>query len=277
MLILIVRMMSDLKQLDNLLEDDIKNQILVNPELVSYLGDLGNSVVVYEKTLPIYHNKVIADALMFTENQGVISFEIKTQHDNLKRLSHQLDAYARACNYNFVFCQDSQLSKVQELLAHKKYDHVGIITYEEFDGHVIAGLYKKATFSPYYSLRTLASLLWKNELYHILKIYIGRQDLVVANTYGKRADHNNGNKRVRISGHTNGNVRKDMNKGQLLNIYTKLFDTFHGTKIICETFINQSYSPEKQLVLYKVGEGQSYAPGDVAFKEPFQYKKHRKS
>ena len=261
--------------LDNLLEDDIKNQILVNPELVSYLGELGQTAVVYEKTLPLRNNRVIADALMFTEQRGVISFEIKTQHDNLKRLPHQLDAYIKTCNLNFVFCQDDQLSKVEELLNHKKYQHVGIITYEEFNGHVIAGLYKKAKPSPYYSLRVLASILWKKEIYNILNTYINRQDLVVANTNHTRASQLGTNKRVRISGHTNGNVRKDMNKNQLLNIYTKLFDNYYGTKIICETFINESYDPDKQLVIYKPDRDSHYNSGDVAFKEPFNYRKHR--
>lgn len=261
---------------DNLLEDNIKNQILVNPELVSYLGELGQTVVLYEKQLPIYHNGVIADALMFTEEQGVISFEIKTQHDNLKRLPHQLDGYARTCNYNFVFCQDDQLGGVLDIINHKKYNHVGIITYEEFDGNVIAGLYRRATPSPYFSLKTLADILWKNELYNILSTYISRQDLVVGNTYGLRSSHTDRGKATRISGHTNGNVRRDMNKGQLLNIYTKLFDVYHGTKIICETFINESYDPKKQLVLYKPGRDDHYIPGSVAFTEPFDYHHHKR-
>lgn len=259
---------------DDILEDDIKNQILVNPELVSYLGKLGDTAVVYEKTLPIYSNRVIADALMFTENKGVISFEIKTGHDNLKRLPHQLDAYARCCNYNFVFCEDKQLKGVQEILKHKKYYHVGIITYEEFDHKVIAGLYKQAEPSPYFSLRALAGILWKKELYSILNTYVSRQDLLIANTYGLKKQgslHDS-----RFSHRTgNGNVNRSMNKGQLLNIYTKFFDDFQGTKIICETFIQENFSPEKQLVLYKAGRDKKYIPGDIAFKVPFDYHKHR--
>lgn len=252
--------------MDNLLEANIKNHLLENTELYEGLGDLGDKVMMFEKLIPIYHNRVIADALLFTDNKGVISFEIKTQHDNLKRLSHQLDAYVLACTYNYVFCHDSKLEEVLALLKRKHYTHVGVITYDEFQGKVIAGVYQQPKPNPYFKLRALANIMWRGELYNILKVYYGKQDVLVEHTYNKinyRSDRQ----------HLTGFPRVSANKAELLHLYAKTFDDFYGTKIICETFIHDNYDPEKQLLLYRPGLD-TYHEGDIAYKIP--YKKHKR-
>lgn len=263
---------------DNLYEDEIKDAILNNNTLLSYLGDIGQTTVIYEKTLPIYGNKVIADALMFTEHAGVVSFEIKTQHDSLARLPHQLDAYIKASTYNFVFCHDSQLAKVEEILKARKYQHVGIISYEEFDGEVLPGLIRPGLPSPYFNLRVLANcVLWKKELYNILKTYIDKPNAVARNTYGTTLNNQtrSANKQTgdmyRIS-HLTGTINKQMSKKRLLTTYTKTFDDYAGTKVICELYIMDGYDPEKNLVIYHKGH---YRSGDVAFKYPYDYHKYR--
>ena len=88
--------------MDDLLEDDIKNSIL-HLQSIFPKNKLGKSLVTYEKTINF---KTIADCLIFTEKQGIIGIEIKTAHDTLKRLSHQLDDYVKCCSYVYVYCHD---------------------------------------------------------------------------------------------------------------------------------------------------------------------------
>lgn len=151
---------------DHLWEDDLKNSILQNKAIFSQLGNLGDTLVIYEKTI---YQQVIADALIFSSNLGIIGVEIKTQHDTLKRLPHQLDSYVRTCAYTYVYCHDSKLDEVLKLLAKKHYDCVGVISYEEYDHQPLAGLIRKPTFSPYITQMSYPSLLWKIELKSVLE------------------------------------------------------------------------------------------------------------
>lgn len=248
------------------LEDDIKNAILQNVHLLTYLGDLGQAKVVWEKTID-YH-KVIADCLIFTENKGIIGIEIKTESDNLKRLSHQLDSYARTCSYVFVFCHDSHLKDVLKLLEDKKYYFVGVISYEIFDKTVLAGLVREAVPSPKFSLYVCASMFWKREIYTILSTYYSQPSLLYNNTYSdNKGDYKKERERYRLPERIPGYINKSLNFKQLLTIYRETFDNRSGTKILCEIIINGLYDANKNLQIYNFGDTYIH---DKTFKQGYK-------
>lgn len=157
--------------MDNLYEDEIKNSVLHNQELFENdVGKLGQSCILYEKKL---NKRVISDVLLCSSTQGVIGIEIKTIHDNLARLPHQLESYSLVCNYVYVLCQDNLIDKVKHLLAELKLYWVGLISYEEFESAPLLGLIKPATLSPRVNTKDSSRLLWRSERANILKYLEG--------------------------------------------------------------------------------------------------------
>ena len=213
---------------DNLLEDNIKNSVLQNKSIFSHLGKLGNDLIIYEKKI---YDGVISDCLIFTQYQGIIGVEIKTQHDTLKRLPRQLDSYVRTCRYTYVYCHDSKVVKVKKLLKKKHYEFVGIISYTEFDKTPIPGIIQQAKMSPFLMYQGYTSLLWKDELRKIL--YIA--------TKTKQSD----------------TIRKLKYK------YSQLFPSLNGEQLIANFYINNYTDPKKPLQRYHFG---NYYYHDVTFR-----------
>lgn len=213
---------------DNLLEDNIKNSVLQNKSIFSHLGKLGNDLIIYEKKI---YDGVISDCLIFTQYQGIIGVEIKTQHDTLKRLPRQLDSYVRTCRYTYVYCHDSKVVKVKKLLKKKHYNFVGIISYTEFDKTPIPGIIQQAKMSPFLMYQGYTSLLWKDELRKIL--YIA--------TKTKQSD----------------TIRKLKYK------YNQLFPSLNGEQLIANFYINNYTDPKKPLQRYHFG---NYYYHDVTFR-----------
>lgn len=213
---------------DNLLEDNIKNSVLQNKSIFSHLGKLGNDLIIYEKKI---YDGVISDCLIFTQYQGIIGVEIKTQHDTLKRLPRQLDSYVRTCRYTYVYCHDSKVIEVKKLLKKKHYDFVGIISYTEFDKTPIPGIIQQAKVSPFLMYQGYTSLLWKDELRKIL--YIA--------TKTKQSD----------------TIRKLKYK------YNQLFPSLNGEQLIANFYINNYTDPKKPLQRYHFG---NYYYHDVTFR-----------
>lgn len=149
--------------MDNLKNDQIKNSILQNIEQFDY-PNITNSCVLFEKKISRH---TIADCLIMSASTGIIGCEIKTQHDTLKRLPHQLNDYTKVCKYTYVICQDKQLEKVQKVV--KNYPFVGLISYEEFDHQALMGKLKEAQPSKRLNATiTIQHLLWKSELVRII-------------------------------------------------------------------------------------------------------------
>lgn len=149
--------------MDNLKNDQLKNAILQNIEQFNY-PKIKRSCILFEKKI---NQHTIADCLIMSEHNGIIGCEIKTQHDTLKRLPHQLNDYTKVCKYTYVICQDKQLKKVQQIL--KNYPQVGLISYEEFDNRALMGKLKEA--QPSTRLNTnimIKHLLWKSELIRVV-------------------------------------------------------------------------------------------------------------
>lgn len=220
--------------MDNLREDEIKNSILQNESVFNL--NFGRSLVIYEKTI---YDGVIADCLIFSKQAGIVGVEIKTQHDTLKRLPHQLDSYVRTCAYTYVCCHDSKVKKVKTLLAKKHYDCVGIISYEEFDHQALVGLVKPAKFSPYINYRSFTSLLWHSEL----------------------------NKLVYLTTHEKFKHYKTVQ--YLAKTINSLFSNQQAERIISEMYIDHETDPKKPLQRYHFGDTYTH---DVTFRGVYRDK-----
>lgn len=250
-----------------IMEDEVKQAILANRHLLSSLGELGKTKVIFEKGMN--YGNLIADAVAFTQYQGIIGYEIKTEYDTLKRLPKQLDSYVRVCNYVIVFCHDSKLEEVEELLDSKNYPFVGIISYSDFEGDVITGMYRVPQLSPLFSMKACLSMLWKNEIYAILSAYVNHPSMVVANTYkSKHATVHDG---YRASQAQYGMLRKNMTKRAMISLYQNLIPNKEGIRIICEMFISENFDPNKNLQLYDYGDLFTH---DVTFKDGYKRKRH---
>lgn len=151
--------------MDSLREDDLKNAVLHNQHLFAHLGDLGKSVVLYEKKIS---KRVISDCLLLSSNQGIIGIEIKTDADTTKRLRHQLYGYARTCDYVYVLCHDNKVAPVKDVIKELGYGFVGIITYEQFENEPLLGVIHEPRHSPYTNHVNYCDLLWKSEIRQVL-------------------------------------------------------------------------------------------------------------
>lgn len=151
--------------MDSLREDDLKNAVLHNQHLFAHLGDLGKSVVLYEKKIS---KRVISDCLLLSSKQGIIGIEIKTDADTTKRLRHQLYGYARTCDYVYVLCHDNKVAPVKDVIKELDYGFVGIITYEQFENEPLLGVIHEPRHSPYTNHVNYCDLLWKSEIRQVL-------------------------------------------------------------------------------------------------------------
>lgn len=241
------------------IEHDIKNFFLDNKFLFNYLGDLGENRIVFEKNICL--GKVRADALLFTEKQGIIGVEFKTKNDNLQRLARQLKYYLKTCTYVFVFCDDVHVPQVEQLLKSKGYGCVGIIGYTNINQMIIAGVYRSATFNPHYSLASACQLLWKNEISWILRIISNNPAKLMKNTFKTQkinlpiaVENANHMMSLRLGNHATAYGSKHYSYNQLINNYVRLLGNKVGTQIICESFIYHGYNPDHYLKLYDFGD-----------------------
>lgn len=246
-------------------EDEVKDAILRNPQLFNGIKD---SMVIFEKS--IYYHKLIADALVFTKDNGILGVEIKTEGDNLTRLPHQLDYYVRTCSYTYVFCHDKHLNNVIKLLESKKYDCVGLISYDDFNGTVIAGKVKEAKWSPYLSAKASATLLWKKELYRVLRVFYTQPSKVLKERYGVENDTDNTGKQYRIHNMV-GSVNPKTRYRELLSIYGKTFNEHEALDILSNLYLSNNISEDKPLQRYYFGD--HYVKGSKTF--PNGYKRKR--
>lgn len=240
-------------------EHDIKNFFLDNKFLFNYLGKLGENRIVFEKS--ICNGKVRADALLFTENKGIIGIEFKTKNDTLKRLPRQLTYYVKTCNYVFVFCDDIHTTQVEQLLKQKGLSFVGIISYTNIGTTIIAGMYREAKLNPKYSLYSACELLWKNELAWILRVLSNKPARLMKNAFKTQhmdlkiySQQHNHFMESRLGNHATAYGSHHYTYKQLIDTYVRLLGTKVGTQIICESFIYHGYSPDHYLKLYDFGD-----------------------
>lgn len=237
------------------MEHQVKQALLDNPYLFSYLGDLGSSKIVFEKS--VNHGKLIADALVFTHNQGIIGVEIKTEYDSLKRLSHQLDNYLQVCNYVTVFIHEKWLKKVEKLLATKHIkDLVGIIVYSDFEGMVIPGVYQPAVRNPYFKIKTSLDMLWKTDIHYLVnKVTQGAVNRVANEHQGQALQayqHLGQGRAIALSSdlHRPAIGSRSLSKRMLVSQLVNLVGEANATQQLCDLIIDHHYDPNKVLTTY---------------------------
>ena len=140
-------------------ELDIKEFIIQNPQLFNAPEP---STIVFEKALSEFN--VIADALIFSHQYGIIGIEIKTEHDTTKRLRKQLSAYKHIANEVYVLIHISQAKKVKEILAMDRNETVGIISYAVFEGKITGVVEREARVPKEFRPKYILNVLWKEEL-----------------------------------------------------------------------------------------------------------------
>lgn len=227
-------------------EKDIKDFLLENGHL---FGDLGKSSVWFEKVLT-YSNKrnrdakkTVADALLFTEKKGVVGIEIKSRKDSTYRLNRQLKTYVLNCNYIYILVHDDHIDKVEEILASSNlYNCVGIISFTEYKGSIIAGIYKEATKNPNYSAFHALNMLHKQEL-HIILNEFNKPTRAYNREKGNYSYWNNKNT-------MEATFTKKMKKRELINNFIKRFGAEQSTEMMCELIIRGRYSPERLVKLH---------------------------
>ena len=219
--------------------------------IVSDLGELGSSKVLFEKSIGQH---TVADCLILSKSKGVIGVEFKSAHDTTKRLRRQLADYLKVCQFVYVMCDESILKHVIEITNDDMFTNVGIIVTRDFKDEIVLGSLKKAGNNPAFSLYTLAdSLLWKGELYTLLRTVVTRSDLVYKNRYHISEG------RTRAQGATANNglmspVRQNWSKRKMLTVYQNLLSDSIGTRAIIEMYLQNAMNPDKSVTMYKLGQ-----------------------
>lgn len=200
-------------------EDDIK-ELILNKKHV-FLDKNEQSVVLFEKA--IVWSKTIADCIIFSKNHGLIGVEIKTEFDTTRRLQKQLKDYSLVCDKVYTLVEDKHVEKVEKILKSNHYDHVGIITYTEFRGTPILGVYKEATAAPSKSVHMALEILWKQELQSILTSIKKQMKL--------------------------GTLEADtrLRKNAIINKIIQILGPEEANKVLCDIFINENTHPDKPL------------------------------
>lgn len=232
-------------------EADIKQLILDKKRM---FGDLGQSSIVFEKALSRTKDKsvqqVIADCLIFSDQQGLIGIEIKTERDSTKRLLKQLRAYSLNCDYVYVLCHDLHVEKIEQLLRRYQLQHVGVIAYTSFRGKPTSGIYKLATYSPNKSVYHALNMLWKKELLALLGTLrhpatrieeeLGIPSYKVGDRKGMYGLHGD----LVKSSYSNR-----MSKSQIVIELISRLGEYEANKVLCDVFIHDLLHPERAVKL----------------------------
>lgn len=193
-------------------------------------------VIIYEKA--IMRGKCIMDCMVVDTQGTVIGLEIKTEHDSTQRLKKQLDMYSLVCKYVYVVCHDNFIDKVEKILKRYHYDHVGIISYIDFNNQPTFGKYRKAKQSPKRSAYHTLDVLWKSEL---VDIYGGMRNPYKYYENGKRQITKNHDYNSLRGGHNTNKTRKP----QLIANMRKMFGDLVCYELFGKSFVYGVTNSEK--------------------------------
>lgn len=149
-------------------EKEVKNYILDNSHF--FVKQPGMCRIYFEKA--ICFGNTITDCLIFDKTNLEIGIEIKTKHDNTKRLAKQLTDYVRVCDYVWVFIHESLLYEVSDIIDRLGLDCVGIISYVEINDEIIGAVYRPAYYNNKSSVYLAYQMLWSTELKVLAKALV---------------------------------------------------------------------------------------------------------
>lgn len=223
----------------------IKALILKHPEL---FGDLGKTTIIFEKALPTH--SVIADCLIFSSIQGVIGIEIKTDHDNTRRLNNQLKAYEEICDRVYVLCHDNKVAEVIKVLKRYHHDSVGLMSYSTYQGEQLTGIIRDVQICPTFDPANILRVLWKHELVAVANSLTSSGtldfDLVQRKLNLDAATRSYG----RISSGTINPISQSMPKEQIVQYIVGILGLLGAHQLIVDMFINHTKHPDKVLHYY---------------------------
>jgi len=226
-------------------EADIKDLILTKQHLFIQPGE--DHTVLFEKA--IVSGSTIADCLIFSSNSGMIGIEIKTERDTTKRLNKQLKHYSLCCDFVYVMCHDDHIEKTEEILTKHGHSHVGIVSYEEYRGEAIVGVYKQATRSPFKDVRAALNILWREEIASILGSFKRQMNTLeefglTVNSAASRSGGLDGMFKMSSAG-------KYMRKPELITAIINRLGAEEANRLLCRIFINRKSHPSKLLKYYQ--------------------------
>jgi hypothetical protein len=226
----------------NFYEADIKELILNKKHIFLQSGQA--STVLFEKGIVI--GSTIADCLIFSEEKGIIGVEIKTEHDNTRRLNKQLKNYSLVCDLVYVLCHDNHVEKTEDILKKYNHHHVGIIAYTEFRGKAVLGVYKQAVRSPFKKVRVAYQMLWKEEISNILGSF--KRQMKTLEEQGFSVDVAKSRSQGLHGLYTQSNAStKYLKKTDMINMIVSRIGEEEANRLLCDIFISGRMHPEKNL------------------------------
>lgn len=231
--------------MDNLYEADIK-EVILNKRHIFLQDRDTKSTVLFEKGIVV--GSTIADCLIFSE-EGIIGVEIKTSHDNVRRLNKQLKNYSLVCDKVFVLTHDNHVDKVEVILSKNNFHHIGIIAYTEFKQTPIMGIYKPAAQSPAKKVRMAYQILWKEEVTNILGSF--KRQMKTLEEEGLTVDIAKSRSQGLHGLYTQSNAsKKYLRKSDMINMIVARLGETEANRLLCDIFIAGRMHPEKNLKFY---------------------------
>ncbi|MDT9683425.1 sce7726 family protein [Streptomyces sp. TRM76323] len=232
-----------MKKIDDeaqLYERAVKTLLLTKPHI---FGNLGRSSVVFEKA--IASHSVIADALIFSENYGIIGVEIKTDHDSTTRLNRQLSAYKVVCDQVYVLCHDNKLEAVERVLERYKHTSVGIVAYSTYEGEQALGIVKDSYPADEYKPEAILDVLWKSEVRALADVVSSPTKLTIIDMKRKLGESFN-----RFAMSVPPVFTNRMPKKSLINQIITRIGKYQAHEIATMMFYEHIKDPEKALKYY---------------------------
>lgn len=223
-----------------LYEQDIQLAFMDELQL---LPDLGEYVVLREKGFVMNNSR--ADLLIFSDKQGIIGIEIKTEADSTSRLKSQMDNYDIVCDYVYVLCHEKHVEKVEKTLRKNHKPYVGILSYIEFRGLMIVGEHRKAYRSPKKSVHMAWQMVWKADILKVLYRLIDGQSLMLLqgkvgwennNPYRGKANQNAGESGISMVYNR---------KGDLIHMIRNWLGDDNANNLLCRWFITRDSESEQ--------------------------------
>lgn len=131
--------------------------------LFDYYESMGKRLRFFEE---LNIGKSRADAILVLADK-LIGFEIKSDVDSLERLPGQIKNYTNYCNENYLVVGTFFLDKAQQILP----DTWGIYSCQQTEDNCSLVCVREAQPNPKVKIKNQLSLLWRNELIHIVKKY----------------------------------------------------------------------------------------------------------
>lgn len=229
-------------------EEDIKSLFLGKEHV---LGELGKTGIIFEKGImrtSKQTSNTIVDIMVFSELQGIIGIEIKTERDSTRRLTKQLRDYSRVCDLVYVLCHDNHVEKVEAIIKRYKFSHVGILAYTQFKEEFILGVYRKPVQSPTKSINQAMDMIHKHSIVKMLGTFKDpnrrvREELGIE-AYST-PPRSGGAGYYSLSGF-NDNMSKALLIGTLIK---KLGGPKEANRVLCNVFINNAVNPDANIKL----------------------------